>query len=253
ACLVVISFPDGDCIKSGRQYNFHLKKGPKSRREDGCFPSGVFPRSTCMAEEQGGQRKETWHAAPWTKLFSAFRIAILPSKLLLAAGGIVVMSVGWFVLSWLAFLLAGTTPPMPEEYLTGAETAEQRDKGWKRFKAARRSWNLMNEMAGNRLVAQDAGDLAGPFAEYELLHTFRKYTVPVRIESRGDKFWVMIGEGESPGEYQIVPEDEKAKIALLKIPRKKDVTFEIQDRTKFSVVVNDDINVKLVASGQLNE
>src|SRR5262249_58995002 len=51
----------------------------------------------------------------------------------------------------------------------------------------------------------------------------------------------------------IVPNDEKAKEKLLRIPRKKDVTFEIEDRTQFSVVVNDDIGVKVVASGQVNE
>jgi hypothetical protein len=206
-----------------------------------------------MAEEQGGQRKETWHAAPWTKLFSAFRIAVLPSKLLLAAGGIVVMAVGWWVLAWLAFTLSGSTPPMPEDYLTGAETAEQRDKGWKRFKAARQSWNLMNEMAGDRLVAKDAGDLSGSLAEYNLQHTLRKYTVPVRIVSHDDKYYVQIGEGESPREYQITPSDRDAEKALLRIPRKKEITYEIQSQERSELIINEEIKVKLVSSKELDE
>src|SRR5262245_11342705 len=50
-------------------------------------------RSTCMAEEHGGQTRDT--APLWTKLFSGFRIAILPSKLLLAGAGLLSMAAGW--------------------------------------------------------------------------------------------------------------------------------------------------------------
>src|SRR5262245_48940808 len=110
-----------------------------------------------MAQEPGGQRPDTAQVAPWTKLFSAFRLAISPSKLLLAAAGILVMAVGWYVLAWIFFGLRGM--PTAEEYLKGQENEEKAQEAFTRFKAARDSWNLLNELAGSREVAVDAGDL----------------------------------------------------------------------------------------------
>lgn len=38
-------------------------------------------------------------AFPWTEIFRCFQVALDPRKLLVAAAGILTMSVGWFILS----------------------------------------------------------------------------------------------------------------------------------------------------------
>src|SRR5262245_40990697 len=111
-----------------------------------------------MAQEPAGQRPETAPVAPGTKLFSAFRLAIAPSKLLLAAAGILVMAAGRNVFAWIFFSIR--SQPMPEDYLKGQDTPEKKEEAFARFKAARDSWNLLNELAGPRKVEKDAGDLA---------------------------------------------------------------------------------------------
>ncbi len=50
-----------------------------------------------MAEDSIGQRKEA--AAPWTKIFSSFKVALDFKKLLLAACGILAMAAGWWLLA----------------------------------------------------------------------------------------------------------------------------------------------------------
>ena len=53
-----------------------------------------------MAEDQAGLRKDYLkELAPWARLFSAFKIALDPKKLLLAAAGILTMALGWYVLA----------------------------------------------------------------------------------------------------------------------------------------------------------
>ena len=53
-----------------------------------------------MAEDQVGMRKDVLQQlAPWTKLFSAFKVALDPKKLLLAGAGILVMQLGWWFIS----------------------------------------------------------------------------------------------------------------------------------------------------------
>src|SRR5437660_3115723 len=54
-------------------------------------------KELCMAEDHIGQRTET--KAPWTKIFTAFKVALDPKKLLLAAAGILAMAAGWWLLA----------------------------------------------------------------------------------------------------------------------------------------------------------
>ena len=52
-----------------------------------------------MVEEKNDTRElNLRQMLPWTELFRGFQVAIDPKKLLLAAAGIVVMSVGWYIL-----------------------------------------------------------------------------------------------------------------------------------------------------------
>lgn len=121
-----------------------------------------------MAEDQVGLRKDNLRELPgWTKLFTGFKVALDPKKLLLAAAGILVMSVGWWLLSALFFSFNRTPPTWdPTQY-------DDKTEGWKEFKRARSRWNLLYEMAGPvpdslaEAVRLDAADLAGSPEEYE--------------------------------------------------------------------------------------
>jgi ABC-type multidrug transport system fused ATPase/permease subunit len=199
-----------------------------------------------MAEGQTEPRKESWQAPPWTKLFSAFRIAILPSKLLLAAAGIVAMAAAWWLLSWAAYAIS--SHPMPERYLTGADTAEKKEEGFKRFKADRRSFNLLHELAGDRLLERDAGDIANTLQEYETIHTIQESSKPVRVQGKGEEYALVIGSTE----YLIAPADKQAAEALPNIRPDRDVVFDVEDANKFLLRV-DGIPVTLRSGKQLGE
>ena len=57
-----------------------------------------------MAEGRLELRKEDLqNLMPWTKLFKAFMVALDIKKLLLAAGGIVTMALGWWLLAFLFY------------------------------------------------------------------------------------------------------------------------------------------------------
>ena len=46
-----------------------------------------------MAEDQGGMRKDYLkELAPWTTLFSAFKVALDPKKLVLAGAGLLMLA-----------------------------------------------------------------------------------------------------------------------------------------------------------------
>src|SRR5258705_11527124 len=110
-----------------------------------------------MAEDQGGLPKDyIKELAPWTRLFSAFKIALDPKKLLLAAGGIFSMAIGWYVLSIIFFAFAGAAPPKWDGY-PGSKEADKDKKfaAWQDFKTDLRRWNLMYEMAGTPPVNKD--------------------------------------------------------------------------------------------------
>ena len=167
-----------------------------------------------MAEEQVGVRKDDPREPPaWTKLFSGFKVALDPKKLLLAAGGILMMSVGWWVLSVLCFdVFSGKTPPRWEDYKDSEGT-------WATFKEARIRWNLRYEMAGVPPAEggpwkYDAADLAGSAEEYEAIKAeqaaikgeISKRTRKVYLGSPDDKeppFWLQIGPKGAAGSYTI--------------------------------------------------
>jgi hypothetical protein len=110
----------------------------------------LSPKELGMAEEQVGLGKDqAREPAPWTKIFSAFRVAADPKKLLLAAGGIFVMALGWWILATL-FYSMNSKAPQWADYDKGFkdEDSPEAKDAFKRFKQDRGNWNLLHKLAG---------------------------------------------------------------------------------------------------------
>ena len=129
-----------------------------------------------MAEERSESREIPYRPSfLFVHIFRAFRIALNPKNLVLAAAGILVMSFGWWLL---AAIFSGVRkePVWPTDYPTAdyseptSEAASAEDKAWEAFKRDRNSWSLLYEAAGRVPKKLDASDLAQSPAEFELLH-----------------------------------------------------------------------------------
>ena len=87
-----------------------------------------------MAEERIEPREINFRQwLPWTLLFRGFWVAVDYKKLLLAAAGILVMSLGWYFLA-VIFYNSRTAP----DFATGNYSE------WSTFQEARRHWNLLH-------------------------------------------------------------------------------------------------------------
>ena len=136
-----------------------------------------------MAEDQAGLRKDYLkELAPWARLFSAFKIALDPKKLLLAAAGILTMAIGWYVLAIVFFALVPSTPPKWGKDYEGYNDKDKKYVAWQSFKRDLQRWNLMYEMAGTPPVSSagqpqpwkyDIGDYADSPEDYEAVETER--------------------------------------------------------------------------------
>src|SRR5262245_8611945 len=119
-----------------------------------------------MAEDRIESRDSWRTLAPFTELFRAFQIALDLNKLFLAAAGIVVMTLGWWILSMI--FAAGYDKNAPEWATRpkGDPTAAE----YARHREARLAWNLMHEAAGvgNREEPYKVEDFAQTLEEYEL-------------------------------------------------------------------------------------
>src|SRR5262249_15920346 len=98
-------------------------------------------------------RETNWRQLlPWTALFQGFRVALDLNKLLLAAGGIVVMAFGWSLLA-ISFYGASDKPEwnigkyQPAAY-PGDDEATRSRNAWLAFKRDREKWNLLHAAAG---------------------------------------------------------------------------------------------------------
>src|SRR5438105_5095093 len=114
-----------------------------------------------MADDPIDTRKD-YHKepAPWTKLFAAFKIALDPKKLLLAGCGLLVMSLGWYLLAAL-FFSANSTRPEWKDFEEPGATQEAKRKAWQEFKLARHRWYLLYEMAGAPQIVQKEKEVDG--------------------------------------------------------------------------------------------
>src|SRR6266511_1594771 len=113
-----------------------------------------------MAEDKGEPREVNWRQLlPWTALFRGFGVAMSLNKLLLAAAGILVMMLGWWLLALLFYNAPFSKKPEWGDYTNrpytppaglNAEEAEKwrGDQRWKKFRYDRDWWNLLHEAAG---------------------------------------------------------------------------------------------------------
>jgi hypothetical protein len=191
-----------------------------------------------MAQEQSAAPTKT----PWTKIFTAFKIALDLKKLTLAALGIFFVWVGWLALGWVFF-------GMRSFPVYNVESKEIRDKKgpeavkaeWDYFKAKRASWNLMYELAGSPRPDErkkiDAGDVAESPEEYEHLASWeQKYRrwADESVTLSADKKTLKMGGVE----YSITPTPEDAA-AFAKLPEKLPLSaIEIADAAKKQITIN---------------
>jgi hypothetical protein len=124
-----------------------------------------------MAEDKVEPREVNWRQLlPWTAIFQGFRVARDPSKLALAAAGILVMAFAWWIL---ALIFNYQRPSWPTDYVSLRSNDEE--KAWKAFKEDRQHWNLMHRMAGRReddpqnQPRLDSADLASSPLEKEFI------------------------------------------------------------------------------------
>lgn len=132
-----------------------------------------------MAEEKIELRDLSFrHLLPWTEIFRSFQVALDPRKLLLAAAGLVVMSLGWWLLA-IIFSSSATRPDLsmaeyasknfrPKDASDQEAAAQIGDAlSWKKFKEDRLQYNLLYKAAGRAPELTDAGDLADSRDEYK--------------------------------------------------------------------------------------
>lgn len=201
-----------------------------------------------MAEEQvGGRRDGVGDLMPWTKLFTAFKVALDPKKLLLAGAGILAMSFGWWLLSWIFFSFNSRAPEWtPGKY-------EDEKAAWESEKLARIRWNLLHELAApvpadiSSAPKVDAFDLASSPQEYRQI-VKKAEEIKARIEGKrgrkiviaaDDAAWtdlkLLIGQ---PSDYAIAFQlEKKDDLAALK---------DLLDKDK-STVTAKDIEIDLKA------
>jgi hypothetical protein len=175
-----------------------------------------------MAEEKIEPREINFRQwLPWTQLFRGFWIALDPKKLLLAAAGIVVMAIGWWVLAWIFSQRA-----MPD-WASGKYQAAEYDPdpqegarlAWNAFKRDRNSWNLLHEAAGAEVpvVKTDAGDLADRSEEYEDI-TKQLLSNKTEFQIGGKKYQLVEGPAGRPATWHIYYPGGYAEVAEKVLP-----------------------------------
>jgi hypothetical protein len=104
---------------------------------------------------------------PWVTIFQGFRIALDFNKLLLAAGGILVMAFGWWLLAAI-FDYGEPDKDLDKRYSTMVGGAPEK---WKAFKNDHDRWALRHQLAGSysKDMTINAADLANSEAEYTAL------------------------------------------------------------------------------------
>lgn len=127
-----------------------------------------------MAEEKTDARDSAWRQLfPWTELFRCFKVAVDPNKLLLAAAGIFVMWLGWWVL---AGLFCAGSKDLPPQYPGDFTSITDLKERWEAFKRQRDNWNLVHETAGlgSPRAIYEIEDLAESPADFDKLEKIKK-------------------------------------------------------------------------------
>jgi hypothetical protein len=144
-------------LKSGKSARHALALSPPFFHGAKMVVAAKRSKEFGMAEDKVELRDINFRQVmPWTELFRGFQVALDPKKLLLAAGGILVMAIGWWVLS--AFFYKSRSEP---SWVSG-DYIKDDPESWAKFKADRRKWNLLYEAAGdpNDVRYYGADDLA---------------------------------------------------------------------------------------------
>jgi hypothetical protein len=200
-----------------------------------------------MAEDQVGMRKDVLQQlAPWTKLFSAFKVALDPKKLLLAGAGIFVMQLGWWALSAVYFNFSSAMPEWNKGDYVG-KTPEEKNDAWKRFKRDRQVWNLKYEMAGTppekdgvpQYVQYDIGDLAETPEDFDAIsaekekidNELARLNEPIKADQlAGTALHLMFGSGAGgKHDLHINLEDKSKQEALLADLRTNPSKYRVRD------------------------
>jgi hypothetical protein len=171
-----------------------------------------------MVDEQVGLRSNQPRELPlWTKLFSGFKVALDPKKLLLAAAGILVMSLGWWVLSLIFYSFPGSQPEWSDyknsAYAVGSTEEEKLENAWTAFTRDLNQWNLRYAMMA---PVPSPADLAAAkdnkarqkviyYNEFDAWDTYKRYARvesevnrlkrPVKIEGAANPKLVIEGGG----------------------------------------------------------
>jgi hypothetical protein len=139
-----------------------------------------------MAEDKVEPREINWrHLLPWTALFQGFRVALDLNKLLLAAGGILVTAIVWWVLA-VIFYSASSKPMWPGTYASTYES----NQAWAHYKADLQAWNVLHAAAGpaDSTESEEPADLANTAGEYDLLKATVEQGVVAAEAAKGKNF-----------------------------------------------------------------
>lgn len=130
-----------------------------------------------MAEDKVEQREfNVRQMLPWTELFRSFQVALDPKKLLLAAAGILFMSLGWWLLAALFYSMQSKPEWKdaaydPNNFLPRAnnDTTVATQLAWEKFRDDRAKWNVLHRAAGETEPAEydDASDIATSPTDFE--------------------------------------------------------------------------------------
>ncbi|HEV3237229.1 MAG TPA: hypothetical protein VGZ25_09595 [Gemmataceae bacterium] len=161
-----------------------------------------------MVEDKGEPRELNWRQLfPWTELFQGFRIALDLNKLLLAAAGIVVMSLGWWVLANIFYY----QKPVYKDYHAanekGGDEIEKNNKAWAHFKADLAQWSLMHQAAGPGPAQVQVEDVADSLDEYERLRN-PEFLTEGKLTPEEKAKQALIGSTMPGGYLRTLPWDE---------------------------------------------
>jgi hypothetical protein len=140
------------------------------------MPADAATKELCMAADKVELRDVNFRQwFPWTELFRGFQVALDPKKLLLAAAGLVVMALGWWLLAVIFWSSHAKPAPAP-----GEDEAS--------YIEAQRKWDLLAD-AARPAGYNGATDPGG-----------RLRTLPW-FEDRGDNPYLLVtGQAEHPWE-----------------------------------------------------
>ncbi len=132
-----------------------------------------------MAEDRVETREAAWRQLfPWTELFKGFQIALDLNKMLLAAAGILTMSIGWWLLSLMFYAGSGSIPTV---------TGEDGGKDYQEVRKSRQLWNLWHEAINLGTATTDGQphryeveDIAETDQEFKLVREIAK-DLPVGV------------------------------------------------------------------------